>query len=175
MENSIDERELRENLQCPVCLQVPHKTKILACSVGHQICKLCYRKLPSSPKTCPLARCRYNSPPTRLRMLETMISQANIKLNCTNSGRGCQVELKSQDLTEHELECQFRLVPCPVAACQEQVVLSQLNAHNQEKNDHDIELPLPDGELIYLKRTHTAHDRGLNMMTSFWVQDGFRF
>ena len=86
----MDEGELRSHLECPVCTMVPHSTKILACKNSHQICQVCYDKIKSDPKSCPQGRCKYSSPPTQLRAIEEMISQAKVKLNCKHSRCGCQ-------------------------------------------------------------------------------------
>ena len=130
----MDEGELRSHLECPVCTMVPHSTKILACKNSHQICQVCYDKIKSDPKSCPQGRCKFSSPPSQLRAIEEMISQAKVKLNCKNSRLGCQVELKKKLLVEHELECEFRIVPCPEADCQMMMLLSKLEQHCQE--DH---------------------------------------
>ena len=90
----MEEQELREYLECPVCTLIPYKTKILSCLNGHQLCQACFDKMTDVPKKCPQGSCKYNSPPTRFRMVETMISKANINLNCQNAGQGCQVEEK---------------------------------------------------------------------------------
>ena len=132
----MDEGELRSHLECPVCTMVPHSTKILACKNSHQICQVCYDKIKSDPKSCPQGRCKFSSPPSQLRAIEEMISQAKVQLNCKNSGSGCQFELKKNLLVEHELECEFRLVPCPEANCQKMMPLSKLE-HHQSKNKDD--------------------------------------
>ena len=135
----MDESDLREILECPVCTQVPYKTKIVSCLAGHQICQTCYSKLTSEPKECPNGRCRYSSPPTQIRVLESLIRKAKIKLNCPNGGEGCLVEeLKGVQLDEHVGECKFRRVHCPEADCQEEVILSLLDEHLADNpEDHN--------------------------------------
>jgi len=110
-------------------------------------------------------------------MLENMISIAKFKLNCKNGDQGCQVEMKSDDLTEHEFECQFRLVPCPNASCQEMVNFSLLDAHYLENADNlihrmDIE---EGGDVINLGSCDVYQDGDTDWGSLFCVQSGFRF
>ena len=43
---------LKEDLECPVCLDVPKSLPIYQCSQGHIICNFCYPKV----NTCPVCR-----------------------------------------------------------------------------------------------------------------------
>ena len=45
-------KSLKEDLECPVCLDVPKSTPIYQCSQGHIICNFCYPKV----NTCPVCR-----------------------------------------------------------------------------------------------------------------------
>jgi len=133
----MEESDLREILECPVCTQVPYKTKIFSCQAGHHICQTCYSKLRSEPKRCPNGRCRYSSPPTQLRLAEALVSRAKVKLNCPHGGDGCPVELRGEQLEEHVGECKFRKVHCPETDCQEEVTFSLLDEHIDENpSDH---------------------------------------
>ena len=97
-----------------------------------------YEQLPR-PKKCPNGRRDYSSPPTQLRMIQDMISQAKISVNCQNGFRGCPVAMKSEELDEHEKECQFRLVLCPEGDCQEMIVFAQVESHYMLSEGHDFE------------------------------------
>ena len=166
--------QLRSYLECPVCILLPHSTKILACKNTHQICQKCFDKIQSDPKKCPQCRCNYASPPTRYRVIEDLIRQAVLDLNCQNAVHGCPVELKRDELSEHENECQFRLVPCPEADCQEMVVLSQLEAHYSVTEDHDFELNFLNLNVSLTSEDITGADDKF-LENSYWTMDGFRF
>ena len=49
----MDESLLRSHLECPICLNIPHRAKIFTCQHGHLICQPCFSKLPANPKVCP--------------------------------------------------------------------------------------------------------------------------
>ena len=179
----MEETTLRENLECPVCTLVPYKTKIFACLFGHQICQKCYDKLRNYPKLCPQGRCSYSAPPTQFRVLETMISKADIKLNCPNSGDGCLMEMKRKLSEDHVQECRFRKVPCPEADGQEKINLYPLEKHfsdNQDSHDDNeyvepmrgsISFNLSDSCMELLKDPMYKAD----WKTRIGIQDGFRF
>ena len=84
--------------------------------------------------------------------------------------------MKSEDLAEHELECECRQVPCPEAFCQVMMEISHLNAHYQEmSNSHDLE-GTGEGEVILMKSKDTAVDVDQeDWLTLFCLPNGFRF
>ncbi len=45
--------ELKEFLECPVCLRVPRSTPVYQCDRGHIVCNECHPKL----SLCPMCRC----------------------------------------------------------------------------------------------------------------------
>jgi hypothetical protein len=51
--------KLREQLECPVCREVPRRGPIFGCCNGHLVCRKCQPKL----QTCPICR----SPDVRCR------------------------------------------------------------------------------------------------------------
>eukprot|EP00092_Neocalanus_flemingeri_P016759 GFUD01018126.1.p1 GENE.GFUD01018126.1~~GFUD01018126.1.p1 ORF type:complete len:271 (-),score=45.95 GFUD01018126.1:90-902(-) len=172
----MDETKLRSHLQCPVCTFLPHNAKFFACKNGHQICEYCYDKV----ENCPQGRCQYSFPPTRELVVEQMISEADMKINCQNAGRGCNVELVREDKIDHETECLSRLVPCPDAICQRLVVLSQLDDH-QDDGEHDGR-PVPhttEGEEHIFKISYVAdiaHRHGDRFYANrSWIEGGFCF
>ena len=169
----MEQINLRENLECPICTLVPHKTKILACSIGHQICQNCYNLIPGDPKKCPQGRCKYNSPPTQFLALESMINQANIELNCKNAVQGCQVELQREELEKHELDCQYRMVTCPETDCQQNIVRSLLDDHFRENDDHG-ERKYGE-EDIQIKPALLDDDNNIDWPTRSWEEKGFVF
>eukprot|EP00092_Neocalanus_flemingeri_P016758 GFUD01018125.1.p1 GENE.GFUD01018125.1~~GFUD01018125.1.p1 ORF type:complete len:266 (-),score=49.87 GFUD01018125.1:90-887(-) len=168
----MDETKLRSHLECPVCTFLTHNAKYFACKNGHQICEHCYDKV----KNCPQGRCEYSSPPTRERLIENMISEADLKINCQNAGRGCHVEFFRDILIPHESECLFRLVPCPEADCQILVVLSQLEDHQDDEHGG---IPIPhttEGEEHSFKIALSHEDIVQEFyVNKSWIEGGFCF
>jgi len=124
----MDAKKLKSYLECPVCLLVP-KAKILACSNGHKICESCHKKLKTvaQAKKCPLGGCDYSNPPLRIRDLEAIVENSDVKLSCSLSG--CRVEMTRQDLKIHEEGFKYRLVPCPKTSCQEMIRFNDISSH----------------------------------------------
>eukprot|EP00092_Neocalanus_flemingeri_P025517 GFUD01027665.1.p1 GENE.GFUD01027665.1~~GFUD01027665.1.p1 ORF type:complete len:273 (-),score=44.77 GFUD01027665.1:60-878(-) len=174
----MDETKLRSHLECPVCTCLPHNAKFFSCKNGHQICQHCYDKV----KNCPQGRCQYSSPPTRELVIEKMISEADMKFNCENAGRGCHVELIREILIHHESECLSRLVPCPETDCQRLVVFSKLEDHRLREDDGEhSESPVPhiEGEehsfQISLSNEDIANVQDLIYANRSWTEGGFCF
>ena len=99
--NKMDAKKLKSYLECPVCFLVP-KAKILACSNGHKICESCFKRLKTvnHAKKCPLGGCDYSNPPHRIRDLEAIVENSDVKLSCSQSA--CKEEMTRQDLKSHE-------------------------------------------------------------------------
>eukprot|EP00092_Neocalanus_flemingeri_P015559 GFUD01016841.1.p1 GENE.GFUD01016841.1~~GFUD01016841.1.p1 ORF type:complete len:287 (-),score=47.56 GFUD01016841.1:31-891(-) len=181
----MEEAKLKSYLQCPICTFLPHShnhnAKIWGCQNGHRICEQCYDKLDSYPKRCPQGRCKYNSPPCRLTCLEDMISQGKLKIDCHNAEHGCQVVLYMEELIEHELECKFRMVPCPEADCQKMVILSQLEVHCSENDEHSnsdsFDKPdiLRENEESITRMNFSSEISDAYYVNGFWIVEGFRF
>eukprot|EP00092_Neocalanus_flemingeri_P068505 GFUD01083744.1.p1 GENE.GFUD01083744.1~~GFUD01083744.1.p1 ORF type:complete len:273 (-),score=43.25 GFUD01083744.1:40-858(-) len=174
----MDDTKLRSHLQCPVCTFLPHNTKFFACKNGHQICQHCYEKV----ENCPQGHCQYSSPPTRERLIENMISDTYMKINCQNAGRGCHVELNREVLIHHEVECQSRLVPCPEADCHRLVVFSQLDDHQLSEDDCEHGgRPVPhtqyeeDSFKITLSNEDIADVQDVFYVNKGWIVEGFCF
>ena len=171
----MEEQELREYLESPVCTLIPHKTKILSCVNGHQLCQACYNKMTDVAKKCPQGSCKYNSPPTRFRMVETMISKANINLNCKNAGQGCQVEDKKEVLNEHTPECLHRLVICPEVHCLKRIIISELENHFvRNAKTHGKNEPF-ENTTLWLEEKSLADTDDICWETRFMNVDGCRF
>ena len=55
----MNKRHLSEELECPVCLQLPRNPPIFQCENGHLICCDCHPKLESK---CPQVSFKYGPP-----------------------------------------------------------------------------------------------------------------
>jgi hypothetical protein len=121
--------DLKDVLECPVCLRIPRSAPIFQCERGHVVCSECHPKL----VTCPV--CRLPLGKTRSLISEKVLSR--LPTLCAFSDHGCTVELMKADLEAHEKECLFRLVRCVDLACNEQVAFASLLEHMS--NDHERE------------------------------------
>ena len=147
--NSVmDKAQMKSLLECPVCLTLPTR-KIFACINGHKICETCYDKLDTEGgrgMQCPLSRCCYDKAPRRLRDLEEIIDKSDLGFNCSRPG--CDIELRREDLGNHETKCQFREVPCPDTMCRRRILFRNIescineNHTNMKKLSTSIFYPL---------------------------------
>jgi len=149
--------KLKSYLECPICFFLP-KGKIYSCVNSHQICESCYNKL-SGARNCPQG-CQYDQPPHRARVCEALIENSELEQNCSKPG--CEVEMKKDRIAAHELNCIFRIVPCPVATCQKDFLFKNIDLHIREKHKDTITLTSPSFD-YYLK------DACLNSIDENWV------
>ena len=94
----MDAQTLKAHLECLICFLVP-KAKIFSCCNGHKICESCHKKIKyttANYKQCPQGGCRYNKPPHRLRDLEVIIDNSDVKVNCSKAG--CEEEMPRTEL-----------------------------------------------------------------------------
>jgi len=118
--------ELQSSLECPVCLDTIRQAPVQCCRNGHLICALCITRT----HICPTCRA-----PLSLQSGQRCVShQANRLVDllphpCTNKDSGCQVEELLTKLTQHEQDCSYRLVRCPVGYCTDNVPMASLSEH----------------------------------------------
>ena len=62
--------DLREDLECPVCLKIPTDIPIYQCDSGHIHCKDCHTKI----RECPICRKRLRGD-TRSLMTEKILTR----------------------------------------------------------------------------------------------------
>ena len=100
-------KDLRKDLECPVCWDTPRRVPIFQCRNGHIICQDCQPKLQTP--NCPQCRIPYgNETPIRALTAEKCIRQ--IPHKCIYANQGCQQPpMALTDLETHERECEFRL------------------------------------------------------------------
>jgi len=121
--------ELKDLLECPVCLRVPRGSPIYQCARGHVVCGVCRPNV----TTCP--QCRDVLGNIRSLVSEKMLEK--LPTTCKFNDHGCQVELMRNQLSEHERTCSYREVNCVDLACQQKVAMSRLLTHLE--NDHETE------------------------------------
>ena len=105
--------EMRSMVECPVCLHLPRRGPIPACSNGHIICLTCKEKIlerarnAGSEPTCPTCKGALGNHTSLLaaRLLEGVAHECKFT--------GCGQEMTLEDLDQHEKLCQYQLVSCP--------------------------------------------------------------
>ena len=118
--------ELQSSLECPVCLETIRTAPVQCCRNGHLICNVCITRA----TTCPTCRAHMG-----ISMSNKCVSHVANRLidllphPCTNKDRGCTVEELLTVLTQHETQCRYRDVRCPVGYCLETVPMSSLSSH----------------------------------------------
>ncbi len=124
---------------CPVCsgnLREP----IVTCKKGHNVCKLCRK----SNSSCPVEKnCTFPDPGERTSMsrtyftssishveirnvaLEKLIETLELPVFCKQFRQDCKFVSKLAAVLEHEEDCDFRSVHCPVLNCHEAIKYSE--------------------------------------------------
>ena len=119
--------DMREDLECPVCLKIPRSTPIYQCDKGHIHCKSCHPRL----RKCPICRAAIGD--TRSLMTEKVI--ARLATKCTYHENGCNVpEDLPPEMTLHEKGCYYRTVKCIVKNCKDTFVVAEVLKHFASKH-----------------------------------------
>jgi len=118
--------ELQSSLECPVCLDTIRTAPVQCCRNGHLICSLCITRT----HICPTCRA-----PMTLQSGQRCVSHSANRLvdllphPCTNRDSGCEVEELLGTLTQHEQNCPYRLVRCPIGYCMDNIPMASLSEH----------------------------------------------
>ena len=101
---TVDNNELLQLLECPVCLD--HITPPMKqCVKGHLVCNECFPRLPH----CPTCRSAMN--PERNLAIEQMARL--LKYPCRYYPMGCREAFILSKKTAHERDCPFLQLKCP--------------------------------------------------------------
>jgi len=136
VENELKSEKMKVNtlkyqIECPVCLEVPRKGPVFACTNGHLVCKRCKQD------TCPtcMGDVGDNKSLVALAVIE------NILHDCKFAE--CEEEFPLKDIEEHEKICEHRFVACPYyGQCDEMVALSKLVDHLSKNACSSNRVPL---------------------------------
>ena len=109
---------MQEELECPVCFEIPRELPIPACPKGHIVCKNCRKNV----ETCPTCRADFRPGGVNIPV-GAMIQK--IPHKCKFSKYGCDVQMKLEDLVQHEKRCPERTVRCPDDACGQEVQIKK--------------------------------------------------
>jgi len=110
-------KELKDKIECPVCLSIPRNGPVPVCSNGHFVCIKCKRD------TCPTCRTVMG---TGMSLLAGTVLE-NIEHECKFVD--CIENFCLEDLKKHEAVCPNRTVNCPHAKCGLTTPLDSLSYH----------------------------------------------
>ena len=113
--------DMRKDIECPVCIQIPREIPIYQCENGHIICKNCQPRL----EVCP--QCRIFVGHTRSLIAEKLVSKIQHKCKFAE----CVEERLLEDLQKHEDNCVFREFRCITRDCNEKMRLDNWIQHFQ--------------------------------------------
>ena len=109
--------KLKENVECPVCLEIPRSGPVFACPNGHFVCRKC------KTGSCPTCRVEMGNGKSLLAV--TVIE--NIEHKCRFVE--CEELFALDKLDAHEKICQHRIVKCPYSKCEVEIAMSKLLDH----------------------------------------------
>ena len=161
--------DVRKDIECPVCLQIPRETPIFQCDNGHIICKDCKPRL----ELCP--QCRTFIGNSRNLIAERIVSK--IKHNCKFAEDGCDKEVLFEGLQDHEKRCIFHPLKCVKSDCEELIKRSQYLSHIRThhstlwSNNYVFESMRGQFELAKHVGVIKAHNRFFLAVTE--IQSGF--
>jgi len=123
--------DLKDRVECPVCLQVPRVGPIYACPNGHHVCAECKRG------SCPVCRevMGNNQSLLALDVIEIIRHKCQF-VKCDD-----RFPLGTE-LAEHEKNCQHREVTCPKGDCDKKFPLSDLSEHFGKQTCSDQAKPV---------------------------------
>jgi len=124
---------LRDQLECPVCMEVPTSGPVHVCPNGHSVCSSC--------KTADCPTCRTKMFNGKSLLAQTVIE--NIEHKCKFVG--CEELLGLKEYKIHIKRCQLRPVQCPAPQrlCGKEMALNRLYDHivSECKGSHNERVP----------------------------------
>ena len=109
---------LKKQIECPICLEVPRKGPVYACPNGHLVCQRCKQE------SCPT--CMEDVGDNKSLVAVAVIE--NILHDCKFVE--CEEKFPLGNIEKHEKVCKHRVVACPdILNCVVKVPLSNLLTH----------------------------------------------
>ena len=127
---------LRKQVECPVCLDVPRKGPIFVCPNGHIICPKCKRE------KCPICRVKVgnNKSIVAVALIENILHDCKFD--------GCDEEHPLDMIENHEKYCYHRIVTCPDVQCDQTIRLSNIMDHLVSKSWVTREIGMESGSFF---------------------------
>ena len=113
--------QLKDALECPVCLLLPQETPIYQCDNGHIVCKDCHAQL----ENCP--QCRKALGRSRNLFAEKFL--VRFMKPCPFDQHGCKVKFMPDRGAEHMAECDYREINCFFPHCDQIVSVQSMKTH----------------------------------------------
>jgi len=110
-------QQVKDKLECPVCMEMPRNGPVPVCPNGHFVCNTC------KEETCPT--CRVAMGGARSLLAVTIIESIDHKCKFDD----CQENFALAELEKHEGVCWHRSVFCPHVVCKEKAPLAKLSEH----------------------------------------------
>ena len=105
--------EMRERVECQVCLLLPQSGPVPMCPNGHFICTSCKgRRRQEGKDDCPTCK----EPLGEIKSLLAKTVIENVKHECDLEG--CKKMIDHSEIKNHKKMCEFRLVRCPGENCE---------------------------------------------------------
>ncbi|XP_063833048.1 E3 ubiquitin-protein ligase Siah1-like [Ostrinia nubilalis] len=116
-----------DDVKCPTCKN-HYTSTIFQCQTGHSSCLHCKNRM---------ARCGIcGGPITNMRNIDLEHYVAQRTQPCPNKDDGCRLSFKLSDMDGHLIECQYRVMNCPLAAifgqCSWRGKVTQMASHFDE-------------------------------------------
>merc|ERR1740137_130425 len=102
---------LKDTVECPVCLEIPRKGPVFVCPNGHFVCKRCK----AEAKSCPT--CRDPMGDGKSLLAVSVIEIIDHKCKFVE----CEELFAVDKLEAHEKVCKHRMVKCPHRTCTDEV------------------------------------------------------
>ena len=154
--------EMRNDLMCQICEGRPRpgKSQWYRCMKLHMICQNCKAE-------CEKCDCDEPISKAYCKIIEKLLNVKGLKFDCANTQHGCQQAFLESALEDHESECIYRLLQCPVVAidgdgsgqivrqCNDTFAFKDAFDHYEEHDDALIKC------LNKSKRVETLKDPGI--------------
>ena len=113
--------DLQEGLDCVICLDIPRQDPVYQCDNGHIICRCCrYKSL-----ICPMCNVKLGN--ARCVAVEKILSKCPI--SCPNHRYGCTKRMAKAIVEDHQKECKYKPVGCPVTTCHDLLSMEDVIKH----------------------------------------------
>ena len=119
--------EIKDALECIVCLDVPKDNPVYQCNNGHILCHYCHENVTD----CPVCRVKLG----RLRNLAVEKVLAKCPRPCEFSSAGCNIKLTKEALDAHKDVCEYKPIECIYPICKELIPMTRIPAHMNEEHN----------------------------------------
>lgn len=141
--------QLKDKVECPVCLEIPQNGPAPVCPNGHLVCQNC------KTDTCPTCRTAMGN---NKSLLATVVIE-NIEHEC--KFEDCGEIFTIEKLWKHQKVCQHRTVTCPYEMCQRKIGLAKLRGHLDSGCSYDVLAKvIEDSNQGFTSITYTGAEEG---------------